>query len=86
MDLSLQVSYEIYSDATNQLTFSKNNLVDDILNSTENLSSSELKFTSVVLLRNSELSGDYIGEIEAVINEKSEYPSGTRIEKIRIYE
>lgn len=86
LDISLQVSYEIHSDATNQLTFSKNVLIDNILNSTENISSSELKYISVVLLRNNELSGNYNEGIEAVINENSEYPSGTRIEKIRIFE
>ena len=86
LNIGLQVSYEIHSDPKNQLIFSKDGLMNNILNSTENISSSELNYISVVLLRNNELSGKYDEFIEAVINEKSEYPSGTSVEKLRIFE
>lgn len=86
LNIGLQVSYEIHSEPKNQLIFSKDGLMNNILNSTENISSSELNYISVVLLRNNELSGKYDEFIEAVINEKSEYPSGTSVEKLRIFE
>ena len=85
-DINLLVNYEIHSAASPSISFSKNNLLDAILAVNPGLSSANLNFNYLTLTKNSLLENNYSKIIEAIINNKKEYLSGTKIETFKVYE